>query len=365
MSIKKILISNFRCFDNIELVFSDSNNFIHGSNGSGKTSILEALYFCSTGRSFKSSNKDLCIQNNENAFKIQLETFSSNKICISKELKKPVFYEIDENKATSIELFRALPSTLLDNKTFSMFAETPKYRRKIFDRCLIASDKSYNKEFFSFHRALRQRNAALKFKRLTNIDMWSEIFINNGTSISEKRNIFFEKTKSTFFGFTESFNDERILEKINSLEIIFNKGWSNHHSLKEALNSGRDADQRKTTTTLGPHKADIKFLIKDSDSDIKYILSRGEQKFMSILWCLSMHKTLSDFYGVMPFLIIDDIHSELDDDFYNELINFLPKTGNQLFFSDINNPFNSKIKDQLKELKKFHVEQFTDAEKTK
>ena len=129
------------------------------------------------------------------------------------------------------------------------------------------------------------------------------------------------------------------------------------------LELNRDSDQRKTSTTSGPHRADIKFLIKDSD--IKYILSRGEQKFMSILWCLSMHKTLSDVYGVKPFLIIDDIHSELDEDFYNELINFLPKTGNQLFFSDINNPFNSKIKDQLKELKKFHVEQFTNAEKTK
>ena len=102
---------------------------------------------------------------------------------------------------------------------------------------------------------------------------------------------------------------------------------------------------------------DIKFLTKGSD--IKYILSRGEQKFMSILWCFSMHKTLSDFYSVKPFLIIDDIHSELDEEFYVELINFLPKTGNQLFFSDINDPFNSKIKDQLKELKKFHVEQIT------
>ena len=363
MSLKKISISNFRCFDNIELIFSDFNNFVYGSNGSGKTSILEALYFCSTGRSFKSSNKDLCIQNNKNAFKIQLETLNNNKICISKEFKKSITFEIDENKVTSIELFRAIPSTLLDNKTFSMFADTPKYRRKIFDRCLIASDKNYNKEFFSFHRALKQRNAALKFKRLTNIDMWSQILINAGTSISKKREIFFKETKKTFFGFTKNFSDTRVVEIINSLEIIFNKGWSNDHSLKEALITSRDIDQRKTTTTLGPHKADIKFLI--NNSDIKYILSRGEQKFMAILWCLSMHKTLSEFYGVKPFLIIDDIHSELDEGFYDELINFLPKTGNQLFFSDINNPFNSKINDQLKELKKFHVEQLTNAEKTK
>ena len=193
--------------------------------------------------------------------------------------------------------------------------------------------------------------------------MWSEIFINSGTLISEKRNNFFEETKQTFFRFAKNLKDKRVLEIINSLEILFHKGWASQHSLKEVLELNRDSDQRKTSTTSGPHKADIKFLIKDSD--IKYILSRGEQKFMSILWCLSMHKTLSDVYGVKPFLIIDDIHSELDEDFYNELINFLPKTGNQLFFSDINNPFNSKIKDQLKELKKFHVEQFTNAKKTK
>ena len=362
MSIKKISISNFRCFNSVDLEFSKLNNFIHGANGSGKTSVLEALYFCSTGRSFKSSNKNLCIQNDKEAFKIQVETLNNNKICVLKEAKKSISLEIDEKKATSIELFRAIPSTLLDNKTFSMFADTPKYRRKILDRCLMASDKSYSTDFFSFHRSLKQRNAALKFKRLTNIDIWSEIFIKTGTSISEKRSNFFEETKQTFFKFTDHLSDKRVFEIINSLEIIFNNGWSKEHSLKQTLELNRDTDQRKTSTTSGPHRADIKFLIKDSD--IKYILSRGEQKFMSILWCLSMHKTLSDFYGVKPFLIIDDIHSELDEGFYSELINFLPKTGNQLFFSDINNPFNSKIKDQLEELKKFHVEQFANAEKT-
>ncbi len=120
MSIKKISISNFRCFDSVDLEFSELNNFIHGANGSGKTSVLEALYFCSTGRSFKSSNKNLCIQNKKEAFKIQLDTFDNNKIRILKEVKKSILLEINESKATSIELFRAIPSTLLDNKTFSM-----------------------------------------------------------------------------------------------------------------------------------------------------------------------------------------------------------------------------------------------------
>ena len=72
----------------------------------------------------------------------------------------------------------------------------------------MASDKNFNKDFFSFHRSLKQRNAALKFKRLTNIDMWSEIFINSGTLISEKRNNFFEETKQTFFMFAKNLNDK-------------------------------------------------------------------------------------------------------------------------------------------------------------
>ena len=125
MSIKRISISNFRCFDGVDIEFSKINNFIHGANGSGKTSVLEALYFCSTGRSFKSSNKNLCIQSDKEAFKIQIDTFDNNKICVLKEAKRSISLEINESKATSIELFRMIPSTLLDNKTFSMFADTP------------------------------------------------------------------------------------------------------------------------------------------------------------------------------------------------------------------------------------------------
>ena len=94
-------------------------------------------------------------------------------------------------------------------------------------------------------------------------------FINSGTSISEKRNSFFEETKKIFFSFAKNLNDTRVLEIISSLEILFYKGWSNDHSLKEVLELNRDIDQRKASTTSGPHRADIKFLIKDSD--IKYL----------------------------------------------------------------------------------------------
>ena len=363
MVIKKISISCFRCFSNLDLEFSELNNFFFGPNGSGKTSVLEALYFCSTGRSFKSSNKNLCIQNKQNSFQLKLETINRNRIKILKTINKSIYCEIDGQKASSVDLFRTLPSTLLDSKIFSMFIDTPQYRRKILDRCLMAADKGYTKDFFSFHKALKQRNAALKQNSKYGLDMWSEIFASSGSHLSKKREELFQRTKKVFFSFSKHFSDKRVLDIINSLDIVFYKGWQKEYSLNKALQKSLDTDSRRQITSAGPHKADIKFL--SNNEDIKYILSRGEQKFLSILWCLSMHKTLSDFYNSHPFLIIDDIHSELDNKFYAELVNFLPKTSNQLFFSDINNPFDSKIDYQYRELKKFHVEQFNNAKKTK
>ena len=114
MSLKKISISNFRCFDNIELIFSDFNNFVYGSNGSGKTSILEALYFCSTGRSFKSANKDFCIQNNKNAFKIQLET----KYVFQKSLKNLLLLKLMKTKLLLLSFLEQSHQHYLITKLF-------------------------------------------------------------------------------------------------------------------------------------------------------------------------------------------------------------------------------------------------------
>ena len=104
-----------------------------------------------------------------------------------------------------------------------------------------------------------------------------------------------------------------------------------------------------------PHKADINILINGSDA--KQILSRGEQKILSILWCCAQHEVLRNTYGIKATLIIDDIKSELDDHSFDVFINLLDLLNNQVIFSCIDDHFSSKIADKYKDFKMFHVEQ--------
>jgi len=118
-------------------------------------------------------------------------------------------------------------------------------------------------------------------------------------------------------------------------------------------NQSRDL-VRKTTTT-GPHKADIKININNVEA--KQILSRGEQKILSILWCCSQHEVLRKIYNINATLIIDDIKSELDNTTFEIFLDLLKHLNNQIIFSCIDDHFSSKIKLENKDFKKFHVEQ--------
>ena len=147
-------------------------------------------------------------------------------------------------------------------------------------------------------------------------------------------------------------NSTKYLEQIN---VDFFPGWEKEEDLYILLKNKREIDFRRKSTTVGPHKADIRFLIESIEA--KQILSRGEQKLFSILWCCAQHEVLRKLYNINAVLIIDDIKSELDDSTFNVFLNLLGFLNNQIIFSCIDDHFSSKIESDFREFKKFHVEQ--------
>jgi DNA replication and repair protein RecF len=146
-----------------------------------------------------------------------------------------------------------------------------------------------------------------------------------------------------------------MVDKLNKVNIEFFSGWDKENELYELLNQNQKKDLFSKTTTQGPHKADIKILIKGMDA--KQILSRGEQKILSILWCCSQNEVLRKKYNIEATLIIDDIKSELDNATFEVFLNLLNFLDNQVIFSCIDDHFSSKINPNYKDFKKFHVEQ--------
>jgi DNA replication and repair protein RecF len=142
---------------------------------------------------------------------------------------------------------------------------------------------------------------------------------------------------------------------LDKITIEFFSGWDVDQSLYDILVENEQKDLIRKSTTRGPHKADIKILVGENDA--KQILSRGEQKILSIIWCCAQHEVLRKVHNIEATLIIDDIKSELDDDTFNVFINLLDFLNNQIIFSCIDDHFSSKIVDKYNDFKKFHVEQ--------
>jgi len=353
--VSKITLKNFRCFDSLDLELSPQINFFYGKNGSGKTSILEAIYLCSSGKSFKSSNIRALIKHNKDGFKVRsFDSISGHILNIKKEQTKPIEILSNNKKIAISSLIRQKPATAIHNQTFSFADASPDFRRKLLDRSIFISNDEFSQTWFSFYRSLKQRNTLLK-QNAPGIDAWDEAIVEHGVKLNNIRKEFHSNTIRELKSLIKKINQNHNLNYLENINISFRQGWDELLSLRESIKETLAKDRARRTTTKGPHKADIKFLINNVDA--KQILSRGEQKLFSILWCCSQHKVLKNIHGLDPTLIIDDIKSELDNTLMSVFIDALNYIENQVIFSCIDDQFSSKISDKFEDFKKFHVEQ--------
>ena len=209
--------------------------------------------------------------------------------------------------------------------------------------------------WFAYYKALKQRNSLLKNNRISDIYAWNIKLSDYGNIITKSRETFFNQTLKHFKIILSLINAVDVFDFLDHIEIEFFNGWSDQKTLLNKLEENIDSDTRRKTTLHGPHKSDIKFFINGIDA--KQVLSRGEQKFFSILWSCAQNEVLKNVYDIDPILIIDDIKSELDDRVYNLLLEILKHNNNQIIFSCIDNSFSSKISKSFNQLKMFHVEQ--------
>ena len=356
MPLSKISIKRFRCFEEINLDLSPGVNFFYGTNGSGKTSILESIFIFSSGKSFKSSNLSSLINFNFDNFSLKaFDTARGYIVEINKDRNKPISVQLNNSKITTSKLIREFPCSPIHNNTFSFADASPDFRRKLLDRSIFIADDSFSSNWFSFYRSLKQRNSLLKKGATAEINAWNESFIKEGNSLSILRRNFFELTLLEFKNFMTLIEPKNVFNFFDDISISFFSGWDSDESLKDTLDKNSDVDQYRKTTTKGPHKADIKFLINNIDA--RQLLSRGEQKFFSILWSCSQHEVLKKHFNLSPTLIIDDIKSELDDRVFELFVDLLKYNENQVIFSCIDDHFSSKIELEFNDFKKFHVEQ--------
>ena len=326
MEISSIKMISFRNHKKTKMNFGPGITIIWGKNGSGKTSILEAIHSLSLGSSFRTNNKTEMIKKGANNF--LLEGFFKNK----KGDKNTIFYSQDTkgNKKIKInkkEILKRKDLLGLNNVVvFSPEEEAitksgPSSRRKFFDKVFSIVSKSYLEELLNYNYTLKQRNALLrsfsKRKIKDQIKIWNEPF-------AEKAEKLWKQRKRLLAEFLVTFNETvKTLDLGTVCDIYYDQKTNKKESLISRLEETIEKEIALGFTTVGPHRDD--FLFKWGGGKIREKGSQGEHKMYLALLKTTELLFISKKTNKNPVFLIDDIFANLDIERSKRLLRFVEK----------------------------------------
>jgi DNA replication and repair protein RecF len=351
MALTRLLIRNFRNIESADLNLAADFNFLVGANGSGKTSVLEAIYTLGHGRAFRSVQADKVIRHDQNEF-ILHGRISDNQhefsLGISKNSQGDSKVRIDGSDGHKVsELAQMMPIQLITPEGFTLLNGGPKYRRAFLDWGCFHDDPQFFQAWSNLKRLLKQRNAALRqVSRYSQIRPWDLELVPLAHRVSEWRSAYAEALKQNIADTCSDFLPEY------NLTFSFSRGWDKESDYAELLERQFERDRQLTYTAQGPHKAD--FRIRADGNAVEDLLSRGQLKLLMCALRLAQGEYLTVKTGRRCLYLIDDFASELDSQRRRLLATRLKSTGAQVFVSAINA---EQITDMIDENNKmFYVE---------
>ena len=323
MRIKSLYLSNFRNISELDLEFSDKF-LIEGRTGAGKTSIIEACYILSSGKSFKTTQLKECIKNEANNFFIKCSAEDiegySREISIGYDTEDNRKILMDGSEVRRKSLLEALLPVVHSSFDFNLITGGPKSRRDFIDKVCFVNDNSYLDDLGSYLSFLKNKNTALKNGNAKVIKYLNLAAIPLINRIRKKRKETIEKVNkkiketslrlfpeiTAFFCYNPSEDIEKKLEGI--LELELSKGFC----------------------LYGPHLDQINLNIKSGRA--KNNISMGETYINSFLIKLSEIGIYEDL-KLHPVFFIDDIFVFVDNETKKLLFDEIERLDNQVIMT--------------------------------
>ena len=355
MRIGQLRAFNVRKIRAVEMECGHGINIVYGKNGSGKTSLLETIHILGYGRSFRTRRIREVVTDGEAGLTAFCEVIGRRgertNIGIEKAgLTTRIRVNSEDVKATST-LARRLPAVFIGPEC-SRLLEESELRRRLLDWALFHVELPYLDVYQRFHRALRQKNAALRSgASAAALDAWDYQLAGPGMELHALR----EKHAVGITEFAGTFLREMLPMGV---AIDYRPGWDTKRSLGELLVDNRENDQRAGYTLRGPHRADLKF--SAGKASARSVLSRGESKLFSMGLLLAQAAYFSEHSGETPILLVDDLGTELDGDSRARFMRSVESVGSQAFITTVMGQSEALPESDNTDshpVRKFHVEQ--------
>ncbi len=335
MRLESLCIQNVRILKEVSLQSDASFVYLSGENGSGKTSVLEAIHLLATGQSFRSTQQRNLIQYDKSELRVRA-TLRLN----AKEPSQTLGIEKSRDGSTQIrhnqadvkrisDLATLVPLRSVTPDSHALVSGSPGLRRRYMDWGVFHVEQGVSFPWREYNRLLAQRNSLLKTtwdtKQIKAID---SLFGTLGDAISLARDNYCERIDALLPEILES------LDSNISLSIGHQQGWGRGESFGQTLSTRHEQCRRFKTTSVGPHRADLQLLADGKPA--REVLSRGQQKL--VLYALTLAQ-VTDFHRRRKshmLMLCDDLQSELDDTRTRRLTQLLLAQGHQLFVTGTN-----------------------------
>lgn len=334
MKIEKLFVSNFRNYEKLSVSFDDKVNIFIGKNAQGKTNLLESIYYCCIGKSFKlCKDKEMIKWGAENG-RISLVANKKYRDCKidvklgTKEKKQILINDIPIRKMG--ELIGEVNIVFFSPQELKLVRESPNERRRFMDIDISQTNKRYFYQLARYEKILANRNKLLSTNKNIDvvketIDIWDRALIASAKVIAFEREKFInqitpyaQKAHSYISGGKENLELKYVCGCNVDLDESFEENLDKH--LKKNL----EKDFKLGYTSVGVHRDDVDIFL--NGVEVKTFGSQGQQRTTGLALKLAELENMYNINGEYPILLLDDVFSELDVERQKRLLKFVDRT---------------------------------------
>ncbi|HBB29321.1 MAG TPA: DNA replication/repair protein RecF [Clostridiales bacterium] len=364
--VKSIKLKNFRNFSELNIDLNNILNIFIGDNGQGKTNLLESIYLCSIGKTFKLNSENDLIKFGQNSFEVEILINKENgSNIVSKVIN--ITYVKNQKRIVKIngvkleknsELIGLLNNVIFTPDDLKIIKGSPIERRKFINIDISQIKPKYKYLLKNYKKVITGRNNILK--DLTNnsnrdvLSIWNDYLIDIGSEIIFYRKEYIKNLKHYAALIYANISDNK-----ENFELLYKCDIGNVENLskneikeifREKINKSIENEIFRKNSLYGPHKDDI--IIKINDKDFKYFGSQGQQRSAVLAIKLAEIEIIKNEIGEYPILLLDDVLSELDNKRKNFLINYI-KNIQTIITSTDDNDLKDLVKNNDKKI--FHI----------
>ncbi len=356
MWLESLNVENCRALQQVALDLSAQCNVFSGDNGSGKSSLIEALCILSRGRSFRTPRIADVIRQQTAMLTVSgrvcVDNLQTYPLGISKTTQQTRIRINHQDIYQQAELSRHLPVTVIHPDTIDLASGSPVQRRALLDWLAFYREPEFHKDWRSYQRIIKQRNSCLReLSQRYALPYWTDELIQLQPKINQYRQQALVALKNALQTLAA------LLEPLGFIELQLSTGFPNHvdthdlSGLQRFFQDKQDFELRHGVSLYGAHRGDL--VIYLNDQPVARSASRGQLKLLGIALLLAQSDAITQDRTKRGIIAIDDLASELDSVNQQRLYQVLSQSSQQLMITGTRPPPDHFLPNQTR---LFHVE---------